>query len=438
MRRCLGFLGSKLSGGSRSLVVGGLSSAAIFPYNSRVYVYDNIMGTMETIFRWKYSASRPLGYRRTTVPKSNVEWESAGDTLDIGNAPPYYHPLIVFVNTRSGPQVGEALLQEFYDVLHPLQVVALPEQEPLPALQTYAHVPNLRVAIVGGDGTVAWVISCIETLQERFESTGISWPSPPIAVMPVGTGNDLAQCLGWSSGYSAWKDKGVCHAIYDVMYAEERLVDRWKLQINAGRGKSEDVDFKYMINYIGIGVDAKVAMEFHEFREAHPEWFQSQIGNKLMYAGLGALDVAGQLGDHMDLSAMVRLQCDGETVSIPSGCQGLLIVNIESYMGGMNVWKLSEGDVDSGEQCMQDKKVEVVAVYGSFHLGTLMIGLSRAVRIAQASQISLSMAGSIPMQVDGEPFLPSKMNSSPQHGEFTLALSWHSSTKMLSPNRFRS
>ena len=431
----LGLLGSKVkggTGGSRSLVVGRLSRVATSLDTSRVYVQKYISGTMRGISVRKYNVFRPPERGKSFVPKSNVGWESAGDILTDGAATPYFHPVIVFVNTRSGPQVGNSLLQEFLDVLNPLQVVALPEQEPLPTLQKYAHVPNLRVAVVGGDGTAGWVISCIERLQEQFKSTGISWSSPPIAVMPVGTGNDLAQCLGWSSGYSAWRSKGVSHVLYDVMYAEERLVDRWKMQIHAGTGKPKDVDVeKHMTNYLGIGVDAKVAMEFHELREAHPELFQSQIGNKLMYAGLGALDVAGQLGQHADLSAVIQLLCDGETVSIPSGCQGLLIVNIESYMGGMNIWKLSEGEADSSKQCMQDKKVEVVAVYGSLHLGTLMVGLSRAVRIAQANRISMSMAAPIPMQVDGEPFLP-------HHGECTMALSWHSSTRMLSPNRFRS
>ena len=37
---------------------------------------------------------------------------------------------------------------------------------------------------------------------------------------------------------------------------------------------------KVMNNYLGIGVDAKVSLEFHTFREQFPDWFRSQIGNK--------------------------------------------------------------------------------------------------------------------------------------------------------------
>lgn len=36
-----------------------------------------------------------------------------------------------------------------------------------------------------------------------------------------------------------------------------------------------------MNNYMGIGIDAKVALDFHSMREEYPAWFQSQMGNKL-------------------------------------------------------------------------------------------------------------------------------------------------------------
>ena len=38
---------------------------------------------------------------------------------------------------------------------------------------------------------------------------------------------------------------------------------------------------KIMNNYMGIGIDAKVALDFHSMREEYPAWFQSQMGNKL-------------------------------------------------------------------------------------------------------------------------------------------------------------
>ena len=43
-----------------------------------------------------------------------------------------------------------------------------------------------------------------------------------------------------------------------------------------------------MQNYIGVGVDAKVALEWHRRRQSAPEIFTSRIRNKLHYARYGA------------------------------------------------------------------------------------------------------------------------------------------------------
>ncbi len=42
---------------------------------------------------------------------------------------------------------------------------------------------------------------------------------------------------------------------------------------------------------------------------------------------------------------------------------------------------------------------QVVAVYGSWHLGQLQVGLSRAVRVQQAARVELIIEAPVPMQV---------------------------------------
>lgn len=79
-------------------------------------------------------------------------------------------------------------------------------------------------------------------------------------------------------------------------------------------------------------VDAKVALEFHVLRNAYPHWFQSQFGNKLLYTGFGALDIVG--GGPLHLSSKLTITCDGVGVSVPKNAEGVLIVNIPSYMVG--------------------------------------------------------------------------------------------------------
>ena len=48
-----------------------------------------------------------------------------------------------------------------------------------------------------------------------------------------------------------------------------------------------------MNNYLGIGVDARAALDFHTLRESYPSWFCSQMGNKLWYTTVGAKDILG-------------------------------------------------------------------------------------------------------------------------------------------------
>lgn len=46
-----------------------------------------------------------------------------------------------------------------------LQVVELPREGPEAALKLFGGLPNLRVLVIGGDGTVAWILSCIDSIQ---------------------------------------------------------------------------------------------------------------------------------------------------------------------------------------------------------------------------------------------------------------------------------
>lgn len=54
--------------------------------------------------------------------------------------------------------------------------------------------------------------------------------------------------------------------------------------------------------------------------------------------------------------------------------QGILVANIRSYMGGVDLWK-NEDDVSDTylSQSMHDKKLEVVSFTGMLHLGRLQV-----------------------------------------------------------------
>lgn len=56
--------------------------------------------------------------------------------------------------------------------------------------QFVAEKKKVLLVICGGDGTVMWVVTELHTFE-------IDHSKVPIAMLPLGTGNDFSQILGW-------------------------------------------------------------------------------------------------------------------------------------------------------------------------------------------------------------------------------------------------
>ena len=120
-------------------------------------------------------------------------------------------------------------------------------QGPEVGLDLFKNVQYFRVLVCGGDGTVSWVLDVIE--KYNFESP------PPVAILPLGTGNDLSRVLQWGRGFSTVNGQGgLTTLLQDINHAAVTMLDRWKVDIREenGEGNPDKVQSKFMMNYLGI------------------------------------------------------------------------------------------------------------------------------------------------------------------------------------------
>ena len=84
-----------------------------------------------------------------------------------------------------------------------------------------------------------------------------------------------------------------------------------------------------MNNYFGIGLDAKIALDFHHKREEHPEKCRSRTKNLMWYGVIGGKELLNRT--FKNLEQRVQLECDGQRIPLPN-LQGIVILNIPRYV----------------------------------------------------------------------------------------------------------
>lgn len=345
--------------------------------------------------------------------RSQVIW-----SIDSTKPTENWQPLIVFGNRKSGNNDGANVLRAFRYVLNRCQVIDLADGSPEQGLYwckalSKSHPDVVPIILVAaGDGTVAWILQTIDKMKLS--------PVPMVGIIPLGTGNDLAQVLGWGASFNS--DSSLRFIMDCLEKSKCVLLDRWSVKISP---PTFGLLFTYkslvMNNYLSIGVDALVALNFHQTRESkYYSWFGSRLFNKFLYFSYGTKDLL----EHKcsQLEQKIHLELDGVKQDLPE-LESIVILNIPSWGGGKDIWSIGKNSESSlPDQKIDDQLIEVLGITSSFHIAQMMVGLSEPLRIGRAKTVLIKLFDKLPMQVDGEPWIQHPCN---------IKIDWLNQAKML-------
>ncbi|KAL3624769.1 Diacylglycerol kinase 5 [Castilleja foliolosa] len=369
-------------------------------------------------------------------------------------------PVLVFINSRSGGQLGGDLLITYRSILNEKQVFDLGEEGPDSVLRrvflNLERLKNnsdefapklaqrLRIIVAGGDGTAGWLLGVVSDLK-------LSNP-PPIATVPLGTGNNLPFSFGWGKKNPGTDRNSVLSFLDQVRKAKEMMIDSWHIlmrmkvpkegtcepiaplelphSLHAFHRVSSTDDLNVegydtfrggFWNYFSMGMDAQVSYAFHSERKLHPEKFKNQLVNQSTYAKLGCTQgwffaslVHPSSRNIAQLCKVKVMKKDGEwqDLQIPQSIRSIVCLNLPSFSGGFNPWgtpnNRKQRDRDLTPPFVDDGFIEIVGFKDAWHGLVLLAPNGHGTRLAQARRIRFEFhkggADATYMRIDGEPW----------------------------------
>lgn len=304
-----------------------------------------------------------------------------------------------------------------------------------------SHIKEkLRIVVAGGDGTVAWVLGTISDLKLD--------PAPAVAVMPLGTGNDLSINLGWGSKFESTsiKRKNMYDTLLQYSDAVVQRIDFWNMRATApdasffsnlphsvqkGDGEKASTVTSRFWNYFSVGLDAEAAYGFHSLREVHPSLTSSRLINQAWYSFFSCKTgwFCGAKPIEKFVSLAIKTHPEGEyrELPVPSSIRALVLLNVQTFGGGRDVWGVenSKNLQKKGfkEPRYNDGLIEIVGLKSGWHSAMVMGEINskslHAKRLGQCCAVRMKFKVSgrgilrdgskIPsrrlyMELDGEPW----------------------------------
>jgi len=236
------------------------------------------------------------------------------------------------------------------------------------------------VVVAGGDGTVSQVVKVITRLERK----------PKLGIIPIGTGNDLANSVGVLHVY---KSRGLGELLKIILRCKVAKLDILSL----------DNNFTFT-NYMGFGCDAKISCDFNRLRyKPFFKYICSCIPNKAFYGLLVLKNIFYKIPFDIEIR-YANEHSTSEALTINKGLRQILITNIKFYAGG----------VDISSNCRRDDgKFEVTVIRGIrewVHMSIAMLlkkpldTVSQSLIQFHTDRLELEFTGDTFCQVDGEKY----------------------------------
>lgn len=228
------------------------------------------------------------------------------------------------------------------------------------------------IILGGGDGTIA---SLMSQLPED---------AAKVAILPLGTGNDLARELGH---FKAYYKKGLAEFITAAQSSPSQSLQLWR----ADWGDKFEHS-KVFANYFSLGFDARVVSDFANWRsKSNAPRLISKFLNRLAYPTFGLIN----LGDRLS-KFILSTSVDSASASEIPNATSLIFANIQSYMGGAFSNRFSD---PFDEVC---EAVLVPGFLSYFKMALSALPFKSAKMLGQKSYWQLDLSCPSYAQIDGE------------------------------------
>ncbi|XP_043807378.1 diacylglycerol kinase 5 isoform X2 [Manihot esculenta] len=326
-------------------------------------------------------------------------------------------PVIVFINSKSGGQLGGELLVTYRTLLNKNQVIDLGEKTPDKVLhQIYATLQTLKN---NGDELAAEIEKRLRIIGKK--NPGTDRLSVESFLKQVKAAREI-KIDSWHIIMRMKRPKeGSCDPVAPLelphsLHAFHRVSESDSLNMegyHTFRGG--------FWNYFSMGMDAQVSYAFHSERKLHPEKFKNQLVNQSTYLKLGCtqgwfcaslLHPSSRNIAQLTRVKVMKSKGQWEDLSIPSSIRSIVCLNLPSFSGGLNPWGKPNGKKlryrDLTPPYVDDSLIEVVGFRNAWHGLVLLAPNGHGTRLAQASRIRFEFrkgeADHTFMRIDGEPW----------------------------------